>query len=39
MGDESNLNDEKKKERKNLFSELQVVSHRQEALWRQKSRA
>jgi len=37
--DESSLNDEKKLERKELFSELEVVSLRQEALWKQKSRA
>jgi len=36
MDDESDLNDEKKEERNNMFSELQVLSHKQEALWRQK---
>ena len=35
--DESSLNDEKKLERNDLFSELEVVSLRQEALWKQKS--
>jgi len=37
--DESTLEDDQKVERRDLFSELSVMSHRQEAVWKQKSRA
>jgi len=39
LDDESNLKDEMRLERRDLFFQLNLVNHREDALWKQKSRA
>jgi len=36
LDDESTLQDDQRLERRELFSELSAMSHRQEAIWKQE---